>query len=424
MSAEILCIGTELLLGDILNGNARWLAQELASLGVPHHRQEVVGDNRERLILALQEAAKRCRVLITTGGLGPTMDDLTTEAVAAAFHAPLVEHPQVWEDIQNKLGARGKPVAASNRRQAQLPEGAAVLPNPTGTAPGMIWSPIPGFTILTFPGVPREMQAMWRATAVPWLRQAGLAEGVFFSRRLHVWGIGESLLAEQVDDLLSLANPTVAPYAGGGQVTLRLTARASDPVAAKALLEPVEREIRGRIGAACYGADDDSLASVVLSQLAERQQTLAVAESCTGGGLGGALAAVPGASQSWLGGVIAYANSAKRELLGVPSDLLERWGAVSDPVALAMAEGVRERLASDWAVAITGVAGPGGGSPDKPVGLVHVAVVGPEPFGGWSEGLRFGPSRGRQAIQALSVGEALNRLRLSLMDLRVKRLKG
>jgi nicotinamide-nucleotide amidase len=415
VSAEILCIGTELLLGDILNGNARWLAQELASLGVPHHRQEVVGDNRERLMAAVRGAAERCRLLITTGGLGPTADDLTTEAIAAAFNVPLVEHPEVWQDIQLKLGARGKPVAPSNRRQAQLPEGAAVLPNLTGTAPGMIWSPIPGFTILTFPGVPSEMHAMWRATAVPWLRQAGLAEGVFLSRRLHVWGIGESVLAEQVADLLVSANPTVAPYAGGGQVTLRLTARAEEALAAQALLEPVEREIRDRIGTACFGADDDSLASVVLAQLAEQGQTLAVAESCTGGALGAALAAVPGASQVWLGGVIAYANATKQALLGVPADLLERWGAVSDPVALAMAEGVRERLACDWAVAITGIAGPSGASAEKPVGLVHVAVLGPEPFGSRSEGLRFGPSRGRQAIQALSVGEALNRLRLALI---------
>ena len=421
MSAEILCVGTELLLGDILNGNARWLAQELASLGVPHHRQEVVGDNRERLMAAVRGAAERCRLLITTGGLGPTADDLTTEAIAAAFNVPLVEHPEVWQDIQLKLGARGKPVAPSNRRQAQLPEGAAVLPNPTGTAPGMIWSPIPGFTILTFPGVPSEMNAMWRATAVPWLRQAGLAAGVFLSRRLHVWGIGESVLAERVADLLASANPTVAPYAGGGQVTLRLTARAEDAVAAQALLEPVEREIRGRIGTACFGADDDSLASVVLAHLAEQGQTLAVAESCTGGALGAALAAVPGASQVWLGGVIAYANATKQALLGVPADLLERWGAVSDPVALAMAEGVRERLACDWAVAITGIAGPSGASAEKPVGLVHVAVVGPEPFGSRSEGLRFGPSRGRQAIQALSVGEALNRLRLGLIHHQLSR---
>lgn len=244
---------------------------------------------------------------------------------------------------------------------------------------------------------------------------------MFLSRRLHVWGIGESVLAEQVADLLASANPTVAPYAGGGQVTLRLTARAEDASAAQALLEPMEREIRGRIGMACFGADDDSLASVVLAQLAEQGQTLAVAESCTGGALGAALAAVPGASQVWLGGVIAYANATKQALLGVPADLLERWGAVSDPVALAMAEGVRERLACDWAVAITGIAGPAGATAEKPVGLVHVAVVGPEPFGSQSEGLRFGPSRGRQAIQALSVGEALNRLRLGLIHHQLSR---
>jgi nicotinamide-nucleotide amidase len=416
MSAELLCVGTELLLGDILNSNARWLALELASLGVPHHRQVVVGDNRERLMAAVREAAGRCRLLITTGGLGPTADDLTTEAIAAAFGVPLVEHADVWADIQAKLGARGRPVAPSNRRQALLPEGAAVLPNPTGTAPGMIWSPQPGFTILTFPGVPMEMRAMWQATAIPWLREAGLAEGVFLSRRLHVWGIGESLLAEQVEDLLALANPTVAPYAGGGQVTLRVTARGENAAAAGALLEPVERDIRRRIGAACFGSDDDSLAAVVVGELTRRGQTVAVAESCTGGGLGAALAAVPGASQCWRGGVMAYANAAKRELLGVPGPLLERWGAVSDPVALAMAEGIRERLGSDWAVATTGIAGPGGATADKPVGLVHVAVVGPAPFAGWSEGVRFGASRGRQAIQALSVGEALNRLRLSLLQ--------
>jgi nicotinamide-nucleotide amidase len=414
MSAELLCIGTELLLGDILNTNAQWLAQELASLGVPHHRQEVVGDNRERLMAAVRDASQRCRVLITTGGLGPTADDLTTETIAAAFAVPLVEHSEVWAAIQTKLVTRGKPVVASNRRQALLPQGASVLPNPTGTAPGMIWSPVQGFTILTFPGVPSEMKAMWRNTAVPWLREAGLADGIFLSRRLHVWGIGESLLAEQVADLLALANPTVAPYAGGGQVTLRITARGIDSASAQALLAPVEREIRDRVGAACFGADGESLASVVLAQLLVRGQTLAVAESCTGGGLGAALAAVPGASESWLGGVIAYANAAKQELLGVPADLLARWGAVSDPVALAMAEGVRHRLGTDWAVAITGIAGPGGGTSEKPVGLVHVAVVGPEPAASWSEGLQFDASRGRQAIQALSVGEALNRLRLSL----------
>ena len=414
MSAEILCIGTELLLGNITNGNARWIAEQLAALGIPHHRQLVVGDNRERLIAELQAAAQRCRVLITTGGLGPTPDDLTTEAIAAAFGAPLVEHPQVWAEIQARLAARGRPCAASNRRQAFLPEGAALLPNPTGTAPGMIWSPRPDFTILTFPGVPSEMRAMWEATAAPWLRAAGLAEGVFASRMLHFWGVGESNLAEQMADLLEGTNPTVAPYAGSGEVKLRITARAATAEAAVQLLAPVEAEIRARTGALCFGVDEASLASVLLEQLRSRGQTLAVAESCTGGGLGASLAAVPGASDVLLGGVIAYANRVKHGLLGVPAELLEAHGAVSDPVARAMAEGARRATGADWALALTGVAGPGGGSAEKPVGLVHIAVAGPA--GCSSEGVRFGASRGRGWIQTLAAGEALNRLRLALLE--------
>jgi len=411
-SAEILCIGTELLLGNITNGNARWIAEQLAALGIPHHRQLVLGDNRERLITELRAAPERCSVLITTGGLGPTPDDLTTEAIAAAFDAPLVEHPQVWADIQAKLSARGRTCAPSNRRQALIPQGAQLLPNPTGTAPGVIWSPRPGFTVLTFPGVPSEMRAMWQATAAPWLRDSGLAAGVFASRMLQFWGVSESALAEQMADLLQQSNPTVAPYAGAGEVKLRITARAETAELAEQLLQPVEAEIRARTGVSCFGSDGDSLAAVVLERLRERGQTLAVAESCTGGGLGAALAAVPGASDVFLGGVIAYANSVKQGLLGVPADLLEAHGAVSDPVACAMADGARRCTGSDWALAITGVAGPGGGSAEKPVGLVHLAVAGPN--GCTSEGVRFSASRGRHWIQTLSAGEALNRLRLQL----------
>ena len=418
MTAEILCIGTELLLGNITNGNARWIAEQLAALGIPHHRQTVVGDNRERLIAAVREAAGRCRLLITTGGLGPTPDDLTTEAIAAAFGTPLVEHPEVWADIQAKITARGRAVAPSNRRQAQLPLGAAVLPNPAGTAPGMVWTPPagagiqPGFTVLTFPGVPSELELMWQVTAVAWLRGSTLAAGVFASRMLRFWGVAESSLAEQVADLLAGENPTVAPYAGAGQVKLRITARAGTAAAAAALLVPVEAELRRRTGSLCFGSDDDSLASVVLQLLRQRGQTLAVAESCTGGGLGAALAAVPGASDVFLGGVIAYANAVKQELLAVPLAALEADGAVSDSVATAMAEGVRRRTGATWALAVTGVAGPGGGSGDKPVGLVHIALAGPA--GCSSEGVRFGSSRGRSWIQLLTVGEALNRLRLAL----------
>lgn len=421
MSAEILCVGTELLLGNITNGNARWLAEQLAALGIPHLRQQVVGDNRERLMAAVREAAGRCRLLITTGGLGPTPDDLTTEAIAAAFDTPLAERPEVWADIQAKLAARGRPVTPSLRRQALLPLGAELLPNATGSAPGMIWSPDParlacpvqaGFTVITFPGVPSEMQAMWAATAVPWLQRSGLAEGVFASRMLRFWGVAESSLAERVADLLDSPNPTVAPYAGAGEVKLRLTARGASQAEAEALLAPMEAEIRSRAGQACFGSDDDSLASVVLELLRQRGQTLAVAESCTGGGLGAALAAVPGASEVFLGGVIAYANAVKEGLLGVPAELLALHGAVSDPVAKAMAEGARRATGATWAIAVTGIAGPGGGSAEKPVGLVHLAIAGPD--GCSSEGVRFGASRGRSWIQLLTAGEALDRLRRRL----------
>lgn len=422
-SAEILCIGTELLLGTITNGNARWIAEQLAVLGVAHLRQEVVGDNRERLIAAVQQASRRCRLLITTGGLGPTPDDLTTEAIAAAFGAPLLEHRDVWADIQAKVAARGRPLSDSLRRQALLPEGAAVLPNPTGTAPGMIWTPDPvglpfpvqpGFTLLTFPGLPSELHAMWQQTAIPWLRQQGIAAGVFASRLLRFWGIAESNLVEQVYDLLALENPTVVPYAGIGEVKLRVTGCAVTAAAAEALLEPVEAELCQRTGSLCYGTDSDSLPSVVLGQLRRRGETLAVAESCTGGGIGAALAAVPGSSDAFLGGVIAYANRVKQDLLAVPAALLESDGAVSDGVAIAMAEGVRRATGATWAIAVSGIAGPGGGNAEKPVGLVHIALAGSD--GSSSEGVRFGASRGRGWIQMLAAGEALNRLRLRLQE--------
>jgi len=410
---EILCIGTELLLGNIVNGNARWLADQLAALGLPHFRQTVVGDNRERLMAEVQAISRRSRVLITTGGLGPTPDDLTTEAIAAAFSTPLEERPEVWDDITAKARSRGREPGAETRRQALLPLGAALLPNATGTAPGMIWSPIEGFTVLTFPGVPSEMRAMWETTAVPWFQRSGLSKGVFSSRLLRFWGIGESKLAEQLHDLLEQANPTVAPYAGRGEVKLRITAHASAEAEALRLLDATEAELRQRTGTLCFGCDDQSLACVVLEQLRQRKQTLAVAESCTGGGLGAELTAIPGSSDVLLGGVIAYSNAVKRNLLGVSAELLEQFGAVSDPVAQAMAEGARRLTGSDWSMAVTGVAGPGGGSTEKPVGLVHIAVAGPD--GCVSSPIRLGESRGRDWVRTVSVGEALNRLRLRLM---------
>ncbi|WP_341886420.1 competence/damage-inducible protein A [Synechococcus sp. UW140] len=409
---ELLCIGTELLLGNIVNGNARWLAEELARLGIPHFRQTVVGDNRERLMEVVLEASRRCRVLICTGGLGPTPDDLTTETLAAAFNAPLEERSEVLADIKAKLSARGRPMAANNCKQALLPAGATVLGNPLGTAPGMIWSPLENFSLLTFPGVPAEMQAMWEQTAVPWLQQQGLTSGIFRSRLLRFWGIAESSLAEQVAPFLEQQNPTVAPYAGRGEVKLRITAWADNGEAADALIAPVEQQLRQIGGSNYFGADGDSLASVVLACLRERGETLAVAESCTSGGVGAALGAVPGASDVFLGGVIAYANGIKQTLLGVPADTLANHGAVSEAVAIAMAEGVRQTTGADWGVAVTGIAGPAGGSASKPVGLVHFGVAGPEKS--FSFVRLYGASRGREWIRGLSVGDALDQLRLAL----------
>ena len=411
---EVLCIGTELLLGNIVNGNARWLSEQLAALGLPHFRQTVVGDNRERLIAEVQAISRRSRVLITTGGLGPTPDDLTTEALAAAFSTPLVERPEVWDDITAKARSRGREPGAETRRQALLPLGAEVLPNRTGTAPGMIWSPKEQFTVLTFPGVPSEMRSMWQETAVPWFHKSGLSKGVFSSRLLRFWGIGESTLAEQLHDLLDQANPTVAPYAGHGEVKLRVTAHATEEADALRLLDDTEAVLRQRTGKLCFGCDDQSLACVVLEQLRQRQQTLSVAESCTGGGLGAELTAIPGSSDVLLGGVIAYSNAIKETLLGIAPASLDQFGAVSDPVAQAMAEGVRRLTGSDWSMAITGIAGPGGGTDEKPVGLVHIAVAGPD--GCSSQPVRLGATRGRDWIRMVSAGEALNRLRLRLME--------
>ena len=414
-SAEVLCIGNELLLGHIVNGNGRWLAEELAALGIPHSRQAVVGDDPAELQAALQEASSRCSVLITTGGLGPTPDDLTTEAVAACFAQPLELRDDVLASIAKRYEASGRLMTASNRKQALLPRGATVIPNPTGTAPGMRWEPVPGFTVLTFPGVPAELHAMWRQTAAPWLRQQPISQGVTVSRMLRFWGVSESRLAEAAAPELSLSHPTVAPYAGTGEVKLRITACASTTAAAERLIAPVQQQLILRGGESYYGCDHDSLAEVVLRLLISRRQTVAVAESCTGGGVGAALTAVPGSSEAVLGGIIAYNNRIKQQQLEVPSAMLDEHGAVSTAVAQAMGEGARHRFGADWGLAVTGIAGPGGGSATKPVGLVNFAVAGRQ--GAVTATRRFGASRGREWIRALSIGTALDLLRRHLLGL-------
>lgn len=413
-SAEIICVGTELLLGNILNSNARWLAEQLAGLGIPHYYQQVVGDNPDRLKVAVRVALGRSNLLIFTGGLGPTPDDLTHETLAEYFAVPLVEHASLVEEIQNKYASRGRSPTANNFKQARLPQGAVILPNPSGTAAGIIWQPALDVLLLTFPGVPAEMQRMWQETAVPWLKEQGWGEATLVSRMLRFWGISESALAAQVEPLFQLQNPTVAPYANYGEVKLRVTAKAASRAAGEQLIAPVEAEIRAIAGLDCYGTDDDSLASVVGRLLQNRGYNLAVAESCTGGGLGAAITSVCGSSAWFRGGVIAYDNTVKANLLGVASLDLETSGAVSAPVAEQMAKGVCQALGSDWGLSITGIAGPTGGTPEKPVGLVYIGLAGP---GGLSTSYecRFGGQRGRAWVRHLSVNEALDRLRRCLL---------
>lgn len=413
-SAEVISIGTELLLGDILNSNAQYLAKELAALGIPHYYQTVVGDNVTRIHQAVAIACERSRLLIFTGGLGPTPDDLTTEALASFFDVPLVEHADILADIREKFARRGRPMPTSNHKQALLPKGAKVLPNPTGSAPGMIWQPRPGLVLMTFPGVPSEMKTMWRETAVPYLQSEGWAKGVIASRMLRFWGISESALAETVADFLEQDNPTVAPYAGHGEARLRISAKATTQTEAMALIAPVETGILARVGPDCYGQDNDTLATVVGALLRARSQTLAVAESCTGGGLGQMITQVPGSSTYFQGGLITYDNRIKEHLLGVNSADLSKYGAVSRPVAEQMAQGAQKALQTDWAISITGIAGPDGGSAEKPVGLVFIGLAAPTGQV-LSFEHRFGDYRGRDWVRHVSACSALDHLRRSLL---------
>jgi nicotinamide-nucleotide amidase len=413
MSAEIICIGTELLLGDILNTNCHYLAQELASLGIPHYYQTVVGDNIDRIHQVIKTAISRSTILIFTGGLGPTPDDLTTEAIASFWQTPLVENTEIIADIKAKFASIGREMTPSNRKQALIPQGAQILPNATGTAPGMIWEKYP-LTIFTFPGVPSEMKRMWRNTAVPFLKSQGWGQNIIYSQMLRFRGIGESALAEKVADLFELTNPTVAPYAGDGEVRLRVSAKAPSEQKAIAIIEPVAQKIREIAGQDYFGKDEETLASVVGKLLSDRQHTLAIAESCTGGGLGAMLTETPGSSQYFKGGMIAYANEIKTSLLKVSASDLTQFGAVSEPVARQMAQGVKQAFGTDYGISITGIAGPDGGTEDKPVGLVYIGIASPDGQVVARE-CHFGSQRERSLIRHLSAYTALDLLRRQLL---------
>ena len=417
MTAEIICVGTELLLGDILNSNAQYLGQQLAQLGIPHYYQNVVGDNPDRIKQVVDIACKRSKILIFTGGLGPTPDDLTIETLADFFATPLIEKPEIIADIEAKFAQRGRVMSPSNRKQALIPKGAEILANATGSAPGIIWQPREdNLTILTFPGVPAEMKQMWQDVAVPYLQQQGWCQGMIYSRTLRFWGVSESGLAEKVSALLALQNPTVAPYASHGEVKLRISARSASQQAASKLIDPIEDQIRDIAGIDYYGKDEDSLASVAGQLLQQAGETVSVAESCTGGGLGSALTAISGSSAYFWGGIIAYDNTVKIGLLDVNSADLEQFGAVSSVVAEQMAKGVKAKLNTHWGISVTGIAGPDGGTAEKPVGLVYIGIARPDDTVESIE-CHFGSNRGRDWVRRVSVSTALDQLRRRLLSM-------
>lgn len=372
MKAEILCVGTELLLGDIVNTNAQVIAQGLASIGVNVFHQSVVGDNDARLKTALQDALEQCDCVITTGGLGPTYDDLTKETAAGLFGRKMVLDEPSLRRIEAFFARIGRPMTDNNRKQAMMPEGAHVLPNENGTAPGLILEQN-GKRLILLPGPPREMRPMFERQVLPLL--AALTGKTLLSRSVHLFGVGESAVEDRLRSrMLALQNPTLAPYAKDGEVLLRVTASAESKAEADRLIEPVVREICEQFGDAVYGVDIGSLQAAVVRALNEKHLMLASAESCTGGLISKRITEIPGSSAVFHCGVCSYANQIKEKLLGVRHETLERYGAVSEQTAAEMAAGVRALSGADLAVSTTGLAGPGGGSAEKPVGLVYVGV--------------------------------------------------
>lgn len=374
MNAELIAVGTEILLGQIDNSHARYLSQELAMLGVSVYFHSSVGDNEERATQLIRTALGRSDVVIITGGLGPTVDDLTREAVGNACGVPVTYSQEAFlEHVAPYFARVGRAMPETNRRQAMRVGDAVFLRNPRGTAPGQYLQHA-GRHIFLLPGPPLEMRPMFTESVRPVLSTLA-GHDVIISRILHLYGIGESTADVRISDLLhGQTNPTIAPLAAEGEMLFRLTAKADDHRAAQALIEPLEQELRARLGDFVYGVDDDTLAKVALSALADAGLTVALAESCTGGLAASMLVDVPGSSAHLLGGVVAYDNAVKVAALGVDPEVLSQVGAVSQEVALAMACGVRERLGADFGVGITGIAGPGGGTEEKPVGLVYIAV--------------------------------------------------
>jgi nicotinamide-nucleotide amidase len=384
MKAEIIAIGTELLIGDVVNTNAAWISKELAALGIDVFYHQTVGDNPARIQGVVKTALERANVLIFTGGLGPTDDDLTIATLADLFKAPLEADPASEEKIRNYFITRDMPMSKLNLKQALKPVGAETLSNPIGTAPGILWDVSESVGkptyILTFPGVPKELYAMWpTGKAFLQAKQQAMGEkpSVLLTHFLHFFGIGESKLGELLRDLMQQETPTVAPYVGKAEVNIRIASKGKTLAEAQALIDPVREEILKRCGDYYFGENGTRLEEAIGALMSSQNQTVAVAESCTGGLVSSRLTDVPGSSRYVHLNMVTYGNAEKTRYLNVDPALLQTKGAVSPETSQQMAAGIRQVAGSDFGLSLTGIAGPAGATEEKPVGLVYIAVAGP-----------------------------------------------
>lgn len=404
-SAEILCVGTELLLGDIVNTNASYISRRLAALGIPVYRQAVVGDNPERMREAVAGSFARSDCLILTGGLGPTCDDITKEIVAEYFGLGLELNEEALERMKSYFSSTGRNMTKNNEKQAMAPKGARVLQNDWGTAPGFVIEE-GGKTAILLPGPPIELEPMWRERVEPYLFER--SDSVIVSKNIHILGMGESAVEEKLYRMMTeLTNPTVAPYAGNGEVRVRVSARAKDSETASAMCDGLIDEIRKtEVGGFIYGIDVDNIENALVTSLRERGMTLTCAESCTGGLIAKRITDIAGCSDVFLGGCVTYAADAKVKLIGVSRGTIEKYGVVSAETACEMARGVRLALGSDIGISTTGIAGPSGGTPEQPVGTVYIAVSTKD--GETVKLLRLSPKRSREFIRICAATNAMS----------------
>ena len=406
MNAEIISVGTELLLGKTVNTDTTIVAKELSGIGINLLYAATVGDNPERLKKAVEDALERSDLLITTGGLGPTGDDLTKETVAQAAGKGLVFHQESYDRLVSQFP--DKKMSENMVKQIYLPEGCQVLLNDNGTAPGCVFETENGKLVMMFPGPPSELEPMLKNYAIPFLTTGD--EAVIASHNIHVYGRGEAPVAMMIDDLTQGTNPTVAPYAKEGEMFVRVTAKAKTQQEADAMCQPIIDEIKKRVGNFVYSVDVETLEELVVKELKENNMTIATAESCTGGWLAKRITDVSGSSAVFETGCITYANKTKEKLIGVSHETLEKYGAVSEQTAKEMAQGVRHLAQSTIGVGITGIAGPEGGTEEKPVGLIYIAV---------SDGVNtyvkarkpFGRIKNREWHRFVAASEALDMVR-------------